>query len=323
MAIMSAMQGSAAPGRAIALAVAGGALLTISDAGLKYLAEELPPGQIMFIRGVIASFALVMATLGTRGGRALMPKKWRVHVARGLMAALATFTYLVGVSELPLATATSILFASPILLTAMAPLFIGESVGWRRWLAVVAGFVGVLIIVRPAGDAFQWASVMILLAALGESVRDLITRGASGRETTHSMLFTMMVTASIVGLAMPPYDWVTLDGEHWLMIIMASLIWTSAHFLLIEAFQFGEAALLAPFKYCNLFFAAILGFLIWSDLPDWLTWVGSAVIIASGLYILHREVLRKAPVMAADPVLDAGEGGAPPASDDADREPPK
>ena len=310
MAIMAAMKGSAAPGRAIALAVAGGALLTISDAGLKFLAQELPPGQIMFIRGVIASFALVMATLGTRGPSALMPKKWRLHVARGMMAALATFTYLVGVTELPLATATSILFASPILLTAMAPIFIGESVGWRRWSAVVAGFIGVLIIVRPAGDAFQWAAVMILLAAVGESIRDLITRGASGRETTHSMLLTMMVLAALTGLFMPPYEWVKLDGEHWLMIIMASLIWTSAHFLLIEAFQYGEAALLAPFRYCNLFFAAILGFLIWSDLPDVLTWAGSVVIIASGLYILHREVLRKSAVMGADPILETDEGDA-------------
>ena len=116
----------------------------------------------------------------------------------------------------------------------MAPIFIGESVGWRRWSAVVAGFIGVLIIVRPAGDAFQWAAVMILLAAVGESIRDLITRGASGRETTHSMLLTMMILAALTGLFMPPYEWVKLDGEHWLMIIMASLIWTSAHFLLIE-----------------------------------------------------------------------------------------
>lgn len=314
MAIMSAMQGSAAPGRAIALAVAGGALLTISDAGLKYLAQELPPGQIMFVRGVIAGFALVMATLGTRGAAALKPQKWRLHAARGLMAALATFTYLVGIGSLPLATATSILFASPILLTAMAPVFIGENVGWRRWLAVITGFIGVLIIVRPAGDAFQWAAVMILLAALGESVRDLITRGASGRETTHSMLFSMMVVVGVAGLFVPPYDWPPLSGVNWLMIIMASLIWTSAHFLLIEAFQYGEAALLAPFRYCNLFFAAILGFLIWGDLPDWLTWAGSAVIIASGLYILHREVLRRAPVMAADPVHDLPEDDAPSAA---------
>jgi len=268
----------------------------------------------MFIRGVIAGFALVMATLGTRGAAALKPQKWGLHAARGLMAAVATFTYLVGIGSLPLATATSILFASPILLTAMAPVFIGESVGWRRWLAVIVGFIGVLIIVRPAGDAFQWAAVMILLAAFGESVRDLITRGASGRETTHSMLFSMMVVVGLAGLFVPPYDWPPLSGEHWLMIIMASLIWTSAHFLLIEAFQFGEAALLAPFRYCNLFFAAILGFLIWGDLPDWLTWAGSAVIISSGLYILHREVLRKAPVMAADPVHDtaADDDGAAP-----------
>ena len=307
MAIMDAMKGSAAPGRAIALAVGGGALLTLSDAGLKYLAAELAPGQIMFIRGAIACFALVVATVGSKGGAALIPKKWGLHLARGLMASLATFAYLVGIGELPLATATSILFASPILLTAMAPVFIGESVGWRRWSAVLVGFIGVLIIVRPAGDAFQWAAVMILLAALGESVRDLITRGASGRETTHSMLFTMMAIVGLMGLAVPPYEWVPLQGVHWLIIIMASLIWTSAHFLLIEAFQWGEAAMLAPFRYCNLFFAAFLGFLIWGNLPDWLTWAGSAVIIASGLYILHREVLRKAPVMAADPVHDGAE----------------
>ena len=107
------------------------------------------------------------------------------------------------------------------------------------------------------------------------------------------MMLTMMVTAAITGLFVPPYQWVPMQGVHWLIIIMGSLIWISAQFLLIEAFRFGEAALLAPFKYCNLFFATVLGFVVWRDLPDAWTWVGSAVIVASGLYILHREVLRR------------------------------
>ena len=310
MPIMAAMRGSAAPGKAIGLAVAGGALLTISDASLKFLSHDLVPGQIMVIRGLIGSFALVMATLGTRGIGALRPNNWRLHLARGLMAAASTFTFLVGVRALPLATAISILFASPILLTMMAPLFIGEAVGWRRWLAVVAGFIGVLVIVRPAGDAFQWASVMILLTALAESTRDLITRGASGRETTHSMLLTMLVMMTVIGLFVPPTHWVPMQGVHWLIIIMASLIWVAANFLLIEAFRFGEAALLAPFKYCNLFFATVLGFVVWRDLPDVWTWVGSAVIVASGLYILHREVLRRRPLAVEVSVVD-GEKGPP------------
>lgn len=304
MALMAGLTGSAAPGRAIALVVAGGALLTISDAGLKWLSAELAPGQIMFIRGLIASTVVIVATALMQGSGALLPRDYRLHLIRGLIAALATFSFLVGVSEMSLATAIAILFASPILMTALAPLIVGETVGWRRWAAVLIGFVGVLVIVRPTADGIQWAALMILAAALCEAVRDLITRGASGRESTHSLLLSTLAILSLCGLALPPYDWPPITGVQWLILIMASLIWTGASFLLIEAFRFGEAALLAPFKYCNLAFATGLGFLVWGNLPDFYTWIGGGIVIASGLYILHREVLRRAPVTAIDPVRD-------------------
>ncbi|MEK9671946.1 MAG: DMT family transporter [Rhodospirillaceae bacterium] len=301
---MAGIKGSAAPGRAVTLAVMGGALLTFSDAGLKWLSGELAPGQIMFLRGVIGGLMVIAITAATRGAGALHPKSLTIHGLRGAISILATFTYLLGIPDVPLAMATAILFASPILMTALAPFFIGEDVGWRRWSAVGAGFVGVLIIIRPTGSGLEWAVLFILAAAFGEAVRDLITRGASGRETTHSILFTMMLFMAGSGLVLPPYDWPDMAALHWTVMIGATAIWTTAHVFLIEAFRFGEAALLAPFKYCNLFFATILGFVIWGNLPDAWIWTGSAVIVASGLYILHREVLRRAPVTALDPVRD-------------------
>ena len=307
MALMQGITGSASPGRAVALAVAGGALLTISDTGLKWLSEQLAPGQIMVIRGIVASTTVIIATALMQGVQALKPRDWRLHLIRGVLAAAATFTFLLGIPTVPLATAIAILFASPILMTALAPLFIGESVGWRRWGAVIIGFAGVLIIVRPGADGIEWAALMILAAALFEAVRDLVTRGATGRESTQSMLLTTLIILSFCGFAVPPYDWPDMTGDAWLIVIMASLIWTGANFLLIEAFRFGEAALLAPFKYVNLGFATAMGFLVWGTLPDAYTWFGGGIIVAAGLYIFHREVLRQAPVKVADPLHEGAE----------------
>lgn len=314
MPVMAAIKGSAAPGRAVALALIGGAFLTVSDSGLKWLAGELAAGQIMSLRGFVAAAFLCSVTLVLRGPAALLPRSYKLHLIRGVFAAIATFTYLVGVPHLQLATATSILFAAPIFLTALAPFLIGEQVGWRRWSAVIVGFIGVMVIVRPAGtglvEGYHWAAFMILVAALGEAFRDLITRGASGRETTHSLLLSVTLVAAVGGLCLPPYlpDWPAMNARHWLVLTGATALWTVAHFLLIEAFRFGEAALLAPFRYCNLFYAALMGFIIWGDLPDVWTWVGSAVIISSGLYILHREVLRRAPLAQTATIVQPEKG---------------
>jgi len=314
MPIMAGMQGSSAPGRAVALALIGGAFLTVSDSGLKWLAGQLAAGQIMALRGFVAAAMLISVTLVLRGPGAMRPRDYRLHLIRGVFAGVATFTYLIGVPHLQLATATAILFAAPIFLTALAPFLIGEQVGWRRWSAVIVGFVGVMIIVRPTGanlgEGYHWAAFMILVAALGEAFRDLITRGASGRETTHSLLLSVTLVAGVGGMCLPPFapDWPAMTLQHWLVLGGATALWTVAHFLLIEAFRFGEAALLAPFRYCNLFYAAVMGFLIWGDLPDVWTWIGSAVIISSGLYILHREVLRRAPLAQTATIVQPEEG---------------
>jgi drug/metabolite transporter (DMT)-like permease len=172
----------------------------------------------------------------------------------------------------------------------MAPLILGERVGWRRWLAVLVGFAGVLFMLRPGGDALQWAILFPLGAAICGGLRDLITRRISGTETTVAVLAVTTSVVLLSGLATAPFTaWVEIQSAHLGMFIASGILVAIAHTLMIEAFRRGEAALVAPFKYSSLLWGTLIGFLMFGDLPDRWTIVGAVIIVAAGLYVLHRE----------------------------------
>ncbi|HBT42437.1 MAG TPA: EamA/RhaT family transporter [Rhodospirillaceae bacterium] len=312
MPLMTAVQGSSAPGRAIALMMAGGMLLTINDAVMKWLTSGYPVGQLLFTRAMFSFIAIAFFVRFYGGLNSLRIHNPRLHAIRGFVVVCGTFSFVTGLQYLTLAEAISVVFAGPLFVTALAPLLIGEPVGWRRWAAVLVGFSGVMIMVRPGTEAMQWAAIFPLASALFGAVRDLVTRGATSTEHSNALLTTSTAAAAIGGLCTLPFGWSAVTLEDLGLMALSGFLMAGAYFLIIESFRFGEAGLVVPFKYFNMVFAVAFGFLLWGDLPDVWTWTGSAVLVGSGLYILHRERLRHlAPSLPSDPQGAVGPAGRP------------
>jgi drug/metabolite transporter (DMT)-like permease len=200
-----------------------------------------------------------------------------------------TGTIVVSFSVLPLVLVTAIAFSSPLFVVAFSHLFTEENVGPRRWLAVLAGFAGVMMIVRPGGSGFELVLILPVLAALFAGSRDIITRGLSRTESSISILLWSNLAVVSVALAVTSVQgWQAITGTAALLLLLNGALNAAAHFLIIEALRLGEASLVAPFRYSGLIWATMLGLVIWGDFPDSWTLAGAAVLVASGVYIIER-----------------------------------
>ena len=284
---------SAAPGKAIVYMLLGAAVLTGNDAVLKWLTSGYSVGQIMFCRGIFIGIPLSILIWRAGGLASLKPHHPKSHFLRAGLVIIGTFLFVNGLRFLALTDAVAIAFAGPLFITAMAQPLLGEHVGWHRWAAVFAGFIGILVIMRPGGSAIQWAALFPLCASLTGAFRDILTRRMSARETSVALLFYTSVGVTLAGLATVPFEWTPVPAFDWGLFALSGFLIGSAHFLMIETFRLGEAALVAPFKYSGFIWAALISFLVWGDIPDLGTVFGVSVVIISGLYILHRERVRR------------------------------
>lgn len=284
---------SDAPGRGIALTVLGGAFLTMNDAVLKWLTSDYPVGQLLFMRGIFVFLPIAFLTWRAGGFDVLRINRFRHQATRSGFAFASGFLFITGISFLPLADAIAITFAGPLFITALAPSMLGETVGWRRWAAVFIGFAGVLVMIRPSGEAIQLAALLPLAASLAGAFRDLTTRKIATSETSMSILWFTTATVMLGGLCTLPWGWSPLAFEDLGLMALSGLLVGTAHYCLIDRFRWAGAALLAPFKYVSMVWAVILGFVLWGDLPDAWTLSGAAVVIGGGLYIIRRESLQK------------------------------
>ena len=284
---------SQSPVRAIGYMLAGGALLTLSDAVVKSLTPFYPTGQILFYRALFIFLPILVFTWRSGGANVLRVKNVKGQAARAFCVIGGSFCFVTGLQYLPLADMIAIGFAAPLVVTSMAPVFLGEQVGWRRWLAVGAGFAGVLVMVRPTGDAFQWAIIFPIAAVLFGSTRDVVTRHILRSESTLAVLFVTTTMVLLAGLATWPLGWSTLDPWHLWRFLVVGILVGGGHYLVIEAFRYGEASVVVPFKYTNLIWATLFGYLLFGHLPRAGTITGAAIVVVTGIYILHRETLRK------------------------------
>ena len=267
----------------------GVVLLSLNDALIKSLTQGYPVGEILFLRGAFVCPWILVFAWRAGGLSALRVVSVKGQALRGLCVIASSFLFVTGLRYLPLADAIAVAFTGPLFVTAMAPYALGERVGWRRRLAVLAGFLGVLIMARPGGAAMQWALLFPLGAALCGGTRDLITRRISRTETTVSVLFVTTLMVVLAGLATVPLGWAPLRaGDLWVFASSGTLI-AGAHYLMIEAFRLGEAAMVAPFKYTSMVWAVLFGFLIFGDLPDAWTLAGAGAVVLAGFYVLRRE----------------------------------
>ena len=279
--------------RGIVLMVAGSGLITLSDAFTKHLTAGYSIGEILFLRGGFMFLPILLLVRRAGGIRVLRVGSWWGQVVRAATVIGSSYFFVGGLRYLPLADTTALAFAGPLFVTALAPLMLGERVGWRDRAAVLVGFAGVVFMARPTGAGFNWAAALPLGAALCGAFRDVLTRRLSATETSLSILVVTSALVALSGLATLPLGWTVPTLRDLALIGLTGILLGTAHYLMIEALRASEAAVVAPFKYSSLLWAILLGFLVWGQLPDGGMLAGAVLVVVSGLYILHRELRRR------------------------------
>ncbi len=278
-----------APGRGITCMIGGSLLLTMNDAVVKWVSSDFQLGQILLSRGLAALVVITLVLYWRKEFNIFQVRYPKLQLLRAVLMIAGTYLFISGLRLMPLAENVAVAFVGPIFVTALAPLILAERVGWRRWAAVLVGFAGVLVMLRPGGDGLNWAALFPAGAALCGALRDLLTRRISHTEASGTTLFYSTLGVTLAGAVAAPFGWQPPGMVDLGLFALAGVLLCAAHFLHIETFRFAEAALVTPFKYSSLLWAGAIGFLIWGDTPDRWTVLGAALLIGSGLYIFHRE----------------------------------
>ncbi|MBB4304070.1 drug/metabolite transporter (DMT)-like permease [Rhodobium orientis] len=283
---------------------------TVNDAFTKTVSEDLPTGEIIFVRGIFAS-AMIVAILVATGSfrRVRVPRSqavaWRIFGEVG-----ATVLFLAALFHMPIAEATVILQTAPLAVTAASAVLLKEAVGWRRWTAVTIGFCGILLIVRPGFSGFDLWALVALAAVVFIVIRDLATRLISADIPTLTITMMTTFTVTVLGLAMGVFEsWVMPSAAEVFFLFSAAVFIIIGYFFIIVAMRVADIGFVSPFRYAIVLYAGILGYAIWGDVPDLPMIVGAAIVIATGIYTFHRErLVRRADPEAAPPPRPPGAG---------------
>jgi drug/metabolite transporter (DMT)-like permease len=277
-------------------------VFTGMDAIIKGVSGTFPTGELVFFRNLFA-FAPILGFMVWQGGVSLRTRHLRGHLMRGLFGVSAMYCYFLSYKLLPLSDAIALGLSGPIFLTILSIPFLGEHVGVRRWSACIVGFIGVLIMTRPTmlfGDAGVWQpeALVPLLAAVFYAFAMISIRKLTGSESSGTIVFYFTMFATLAGLATAPLGavdpelaWVWPSLGDWLIVLTIGLMGGSAQILLTIAYRSAPVSLVAPFDYMALVYGFILGFIFFAEIPDAYLLVGGATVVASGVYIVHRETV--------------------------------
>ncbi|QDQ74801.1 DMT family transporter [Pseudoluteimonas lycopersici] len=266
------------------------ALFALMDAGLKTLSERYPPFQVATLRGA-TSLPLVLAwSLATVGWKPLLRVRWPLHLLRGAIGIMMMASFVYALKRMPLSTAYTIFFVAPLLITAMSVPFLGERVGPRRWAAIAIGLLGVLVVLRPSGEGMaSFAGLAVLLAAFGYAVSAITVRVLARSDSNQAMVVWLLALMALGSGALAWRDWQPIRHDDLWLIAGIGVVGALGQYAITLAFRQGEASLLAPLEYTALVWGVLLDATIWGVLPDTATWIGAAIIVASGLYLIRRE----------------------------------
>ena len=279
--------------RAILAILLSVACFSVLNAMSKTLSQTYPVIEVIWARYFFA-FLLMLALFLPRSRLNLFRfRNLGSQVVRGLLLFLSSFLYFNGIVYLPLATAAAISLTSPLIVTALSARFLQEPVGRRRWAAVCVGFVGAIIVVRPGQAHFDWHALLIVGSTLCSALYQLYSRRYGPTERADASATMATIVGTVAASPFLPFDWVTpAGGWHWTLFVGMGVMAGIGHYFLTIAYSQAPAAVVAPFNYVQLVGAALLGYLVFGDIPDAWSWVGAGVIVASGLYIGHRERIR-------------------------------
>jgi drug/metabolite transporter (DMT)-like permease len=285
----------------VGLMLAGVGLFALNDALGKWLVTTYSVGELLLIRSFAA--LLLLAPFIWRAGPAAFAAAPRplLQIARVTLSSLEVAMFFWAVSYLPLADTVTFYLAAPIYVTALSVLLLGERVGWRRWAAVLVGFGGVLLALRPSAATFTLPALIALTGSICFAFLMIVTR--SLRETSTTVLVASQIAGTLIlGALWAPFDWVTPTLPDFLLMSLFGVVSIVALVCVNHSLQLAPASVVAPYQYTFILWAIGLGYLVFGDVPDTLLLSGAAVIVAAGLYIFWRERAREQPPAAMDPL---------------------
>jgi len=294
--------------QAVLCLVSALACLTVSDSIIKWLSPDLPLHQITLFRSCFA-LVIVMLIVQLEGGLVtLKTRRPILHFLRGSMLVLANMFFFVGLAAMPLAETVVLFYTAPLFICILSQPVLGEKVGLSRWLVIIVGLIGAIIMLRPGSEVFRLVSLLPILAAVSYAAMTMMTRKLGIREKAGALTFyiqlAFIVISSITGLAIGDGAFDLYDNKS-LDFLLRAWIWPTSYqlqllmlcggivaiggYLISQAYRLGEASAVAPFEYASLPFALVIGFYLWGDWPDWYAFIGTGLIICSGLLVFYLE----------------------------------
>ena len=282
--------------RGIVLMCPGVALFPLMNTAVKLLTAHYPVLEITWARFTGHLIMMGLIFLPQYGWRLVMTRRPAIQIGRSLLMLVSNLVFVLAIGRVPLATASAIGFTSPLIVTALSVPLLGETVGPRRWSAVLVGFAGALLVIRPGSGLHDPAVVLLLLSSLAYALYQIATRWVAAFDNAATgIIFSALLGSLAMSLALPFVFVMPKSLFDLALFGSLGLLGGAGHYLVIRAFQYAPAAVIAPLGYVELVGTATLGYLVFDNFPDLWTWVGAVVIIASGLYIAVRERKRRQP----------------------------
>ncbi len=279
------------PGKALGFLMFGVAAGLSLDLCAKALLETYPLNQFVLLRSLIGLIMFLMLAPRFGGLGSLRTERWQWHLLRTLLAAGSMYGFFFGLARMPLVNALTLAFTAPLMVTALSVPLLGEHVGWRRWLAVIVGFGGVLLIVRPGVEGFTIASFAVLFAGFCYALLAITARKLADTESSYSLSVYVVLGPLIVSAVNSTgMTWIAPDAEGWLLFLLAGACSVGAWIGIVGGYRRAPPATLAPFEYTAIVGGTIAGFLIWDEEPDLWVIAGAIVIAASGIFVAFREI---------------------------------
>jgi len=271
----------------ILLGVTGGLGL---DLCAKELLETYSLQEFVLVRSSIGAAIFILLARPLFGGlKSLRTKRWRWHLVRTMFAIGAMYGFFYGLTKMPLVNALALGFTAPLMITALSAVFLGDTIGWHRWGAVVVGFIGTLIILRPGAGEMSFASIAVLIAAFCYACQHITSRHLASESLLSLSLYVVVGPMLLSATLLDADTWITPDTKGWILMFGAGACSVIAWIGFVKGYQRSSPAILAPFEYAALVGGALAGYLIWDEVPDVWVLFGASIIVASGLYVVYRE----------------------------------
>ena len=266
------------------------AAFSLMDASMKMLAPHYPPMQVAAMRGLTSLPLVLLWALIDGGPMQLVRIRWLLHLLRGVLSVIMLVAFVYGLQTLPLAETYSLFFVAPLLITALAMPILGERVGWRRWLAILIGLCGTLIVLRPSRQGMlSLGGLAVIVSAMGYALSAITVRVLGRTDSTQSMVVWMLAMLSVFSLALAWRGWMPVDAADWKPIATLAISGAIGQYGITEAFRRAPASVIAPLEYTALIWGLGLDWSLWGTLPDRWMLAGAAVIVVCGLYLVRRE----------------------------------